>query len=146
MSQAVKMVMDGEYDSVLSLYEDLTYLWQLNSNGTVSPVNYDPSKRGPRQLEHWNQYAENKAVYVMRRDLLMETGCRLGGRIGCVTMEKWRSIDVDKPADLMLCELIFSSMQADKNSNFSTPREIQNENTDPGCDDFQHGKFSSKIQ
>jgi len=79
IEEAVAMVADGEYDSALSLYEDDSYLWERNGD-TVEPTNYDPAKRGPRQKEDWNQWVENKAVYAMDRDLLMETGCRWVGR------------------------------------------------------------------
>lgn len=106
IDQAVGMVAEGGYDSVLSLFEDTTYLWRVDGD-TAAPTNYDPKTRGPRQKEHWNQWGENKAVYVFRRDLLMETGCRLGGRIGCVEMPKWRSVDIDKPEDLELVRKLF---------------------------------------
>lgn len=105
IDEAIKKVMEDGYDSVLSVYEDTTYLWKKNGE-TVAPVNYDPKTRGPRQKESWNQWAENKAVYVMTRDLLMQSGCRLGGKIGCVEMTKMESIDIDKPEDLILCDMI----------------------------------------
>jgi len=108
IEEAVAMVVDGEYDSVLSLYEDDSYLWERD-DGTVTPTNYDPAKRGPRQKEDWNQWVENKAVYVMDRDLLMETDCRLGGEIGYVKMPEWRSIDVDAPSDLEIARLLWSN-------------------------------------
>ena len=105
VDRAVQMVTEEGYDSVLSIYEDTTYLWQMDGD-TVSPTNYDPAKRGPRQKEAWNQWAENKAVYVMTRDLLVDTGCRLGGKIGYVEMPAWRSIDVDKPSDLEIVRIL----------------------------------------
>jgi CMP-N,N'-diacetyllegionaminic acid synthase len=105
IDQAVRMVTEGGYDSVLSLYEDTTYLWARHGD-TAEPINYDPKTRGPRQKESWNQWAENKAIYVMTRDLLINTGCRLGGKIGCVEMSRLRSIDVDTPEDLELCRLL----------------------------------------
>jgi len=105
---AVRMVDDGEYDSVLSLYEDDSYLW-VRKGHTIEPTNYDPAKRGPRQKEDWNQWVENKAVYVMDRDLLVETGCRLGGEVGYVEMPEWRSIDVDTPSDLEIARLLWSN-------------------------------------
>ena len=43
----------------------------------------------------------------MTRDLLIDTGCRLGGKIGYVEMPKWRSIDVDKAEDLELTTMLF---------------------------------------
>ena len=103
---AVRMVAEEGYDSVLSLYEDTTYLWKL-AGDTATPTNYDPATRGPRQKENWNQWAENKAVYAFTRDLLVETGCRLGGKIGYVEMPKWRSVDVDKQDDLELVRALY---------------------------------------
>jgi len=105
IEDAVSMVRGGGFDSVLSLYEDSTYLWRREGD-EVRPTNYDPKTRGPRQKEAWNQWAENKAIYVMTRDLLVETGCRIGGRVGCVVMSKLESIDVDTPEDLELVRLL----------------------------------------
>jgi CMP-N,N'-diacetyllegionaminic acid synthase len=109
IDRAVRMVLEEGYDSVLSLYEDSTYLWRVNPDGTVEPTNYDPRTRGPRQKEAWNQWAENKAVYAMRRDLLMDTRCRLGGRTGHVEMSRLDSIDVDRPEDLELVRVLMAA-------------------------------------
>lgn len=106
IDKAISMVTEEGYTSVLSLYKDTTYLWR-RAGDMVEPVNYDPATRGPRQREKWNQWAENKAVYVMTRDLLVNTGCRLGGKIGYVEMPKWRSIDIDKAEDLELARILF---------------------------------------
>jgi N-acylneuraminate cytidylyltransferase len=109
ITEAVRKVIEDGYDSVLSLYEDCTYLWRLEDD-TAVPINYDPKTRGPRQKENWNQYAENKAVYAMKRNLLLETGCRLGGLIGYVMMSAFESIDVDKPEDLELCRIMYDRL------------------------------------
>lgn len=111
IEEAVAMVADDEYDSVLSLHEDDSYLWERD-DGTVEPTNYDPAKRGPRQKEDWNQWVENKAVYVMDRDLLMETDCRLGGTIGYVEMPEWRSVDVDATSDLEIARRLYNNPPA----------------------------------
>ena len=108
IENAVSMVTDDAYNSVLSLYEDASYLWK-RENETVKPTNYDPAKRGPRQKEDWNQWVENKAVYVMERDLLMETDCRLGGKTGYVKMPEWRSIDIDRPHDLEMARFLWNN-------------------------------------
>lgn len=113
ISQAVDMVVNEGYDSVLSLFEDTTYLWTREGD-TVRPTNYKPETRGPRQKEEWNQWGENKAVYAMTRDLLVNTGCRLGGKAGAVEMPKWRSIDVDAPDDLELCRTLYEQRIAGK--------------------------------
>ena len=104
----IRLVADDGYDSALTLVEDSSYLWKIRIDGSCEPTNYDPKTRGPRQKEGWNQWVENKAVYAMRRDLLMKSGCRLGGKIGYVEMSKMESIDVDTPEDL---ELVRTLMQ-----------------------------------
>lgn len=108
IDEAVAMVSEEEYDSVLSLYEDDSYLWERNDD-TVRPANYEPAERGPRQMEDWNQWVENLAVYAMDRDLLMDTGCRLGGKIGFVEMPVWRSVDIDTPTDLELARFFWEN-------------------------------------
>lgn len=119
----VRLVTQGGCDSALTLVESRQYLWRRTAAnehdaraaagdtvlGPVEPTNYDPAQRGPNQLEGWNQWIENKAVYAMRRDLLMGTGCRLGGRVGGVRMSRLESIDVDTPDDLALAEAVLGS-------------------------------------
>jgi CMP-N,N'-diacetyllegionaminic acid synthase len=106
LTKAIELVLNDEYDSVLSVYEDSTYLWRTTEGVAMEPINYKPAERGPRQKEHWNQWAENKAIYVFKKHLLLETGCRLGGRIGSVEMSKFNSIDVDSLEDLEIAKLI----------------------------------------
>jgi len=108
ITECINLVLNQGYDSALTLREDRSYIWRRTDKGsTVEPVNYDPKKRGPNQLEGWNQWVENKAVYVMKRDLLMNTGCRLGGKIGYVEMDRLESIDIDRPEDFRLAEMIW---------------------------------------
>ena len=47
----------------------------------------------------------------MKRDLLMNTGCRLGGKIGFVEMNKLESIDIDSVEDFILAEKILNMNQ-----------------------------------
>jgi CMP-N,N'-diacetyllegionaminic acid synthase len=109
ITKCIDLVQNQGYDSALTLREDRSYIWRrIGNEHEVCPVNYDPKKRGPNQLEGWNQWVENKAVYVMKRDLLMETGCRLGGRIGYIEMSKLESIDIDTPDDFRLAESIIT--------------------------------------
>lgn len=109
ITACIDLVLNKGFNSALTLREDRSYIWKRSGQSDASdvePVNYDPKKRGPNQLEGWNQWVENKAVYVMTRDLLMETGCRLGGRVGYVEMSKLDSVDIDMPDDFTLAETI----------------------------------------
>ena len=108
ITDCIDLVLTQGYDSALTLCEARSYLWRRTDDAaTVAPTNYAPKARGPNQLEGWNQWVENKAVYAVKRDLLMETGCRLGGRIGFVEMTKTESIDIDTPDDFALAERVF---------------------------------------
>lgn len=106
---AIDLVKNQGFDSALSMYYDTRYLWKIDPNGTtVQPQNYDPNKRMPRQKEAWNQWAENKAVYATKRDILFSIG-RIGPKCGYVEMEKWRSIDIDEPVDLQMARALYES-------------------------------------
>lgn len=112
IDKAIQLVKSGEYDSALSVYHDTRYLWSKAENEyeqEVEPQNYDPCNRMPRQKEKWNQWAENKAIYVMRKDILFEKTCRMGNRIGMVEMEKWRSVDIDAPVDLLMARALYDT-------------------------------------
>ena len=111
IKKCIEKIKSG-YDSVLTLCESRSYIWAKESSDeftAVKPVNYDPKNRGPNQLEGWNQWVENKAVYVVKRDLLIDTGCRLGGKIGFVPMSKIDSVDIDTVDDFLLAESILKS-------------------------------------
>lgn len=105
IEETVENVTDGEYDSALTLYEDTRYLWKKDGD-QVEPINYDPQKRAPHQLEEWNQWVENKAVYAVSRETLIKRGCRVGGSIGYVEMPVHRSISIDTPVDFELAQFI----------------------------------------
>ena len=108
LDKAIDMVKNKNYDSVLSLYFDTRYLWEIK-NKTAKPINYDPNKRMPRQREHWNQWAENKSIYVMKKEVLFKKG-RIGKKNGFVEMEKWRSIDVDTKDDLLMAKSLIKKL------------------------------------
>lgn len=120
----VDKVANGPFDSAHTLYEDDSYLWEVDGNReTVEPTNYDPAKRGPRQKEDWNQWIENLAVYATDRDTLMETGVRVAGETGYVEMPRWRSIDIDEPQDLHMARLLWEN-PPDEESIRSLPSEL----------------------
>ncbi|MDA7535280.1 acylneuraminate cytidylyltransferase family protein [Verrucomicrobia bacterium] len=109
ITKTIDLVLNKNFDSALTVYSDDRYLWKANfDNNSILPTNYDPNKRMPRQKESWNQWAENKAVYCTRRDVLFSEG-RIGKNCGYVEMEKWRSIDIDEPIDLAIGKSIYTA-------------------------------------
>jgi N-acylneuraminate cytidylyltransferase len=49
---------------------------------------------------------ENGAFYITRRKLLEESGCRLGGRIGCYVLPDHHATELDEPEDWLHVERI----------------------------------------
>jgi N-acylneuraminate cytidylyltransferase len=105
IDKTIRLVTKEEYDSALTLHEDARYLWK-NENGTVTPDNYDPQRRGPEHLEDWNQWIETKDIYVVNKDILIEQGCRVGGNIGYTEVPAHRSINIDSEFDFKLAQFI----------------------------------------
>ena len=65
------------------------------------PINYDPRNRGYRQTRKRCLLHENGAFYIFKKQLFIQTHCRLGGKnIGWSEMPAWRSFQVDSKEDL----------------------------------------------
>ena len=108
IDETIELILDG-YDSALSLVPDQGYFWRIDKGSEeLKPYNYDPKNRLPSVMHDFRQFKENKAIYACTRDLLIETRCRLGGKVGYVTMTSLESVDVDDPADLELCRAIYA--------------------------------------
>lgn len=105
IDKTIKKVVDEDYDSALTLYDDTRYLWEKDGK-EVNPVNYDPQKRAPSQLEDWNQWVENKAVYAVEESILLQKGSRIGNKIGSVEMPQYRSFDIQTEVDFELVRFI----------------------------------------
>mgnify|MGYP000064447714 CR=1 FL=1 len=105
ISATVNLVIEGLYDSALTLVETSDYLWARDGE-VFKPTNYDPRNRAARQQEKWNQFKENKAVYAFRVKDIMTSGCRLNGRVGAVLMDSDRSIDIDTIQEFRSAEAI----------------------------------------
>ncbi len=105
IDETIQRIHNDNYDSALTLYEDSHYLWE-KINGEVVPKNYDPQKRAPKQLEDWNQWIENKAVYAVKKEILLQTGSRLGGKTGYVEMPQYRSFNIQTEVDFELVRFI----------------------------------------
>lgn len=100
-----KEMINKKADTALSLCETSDYLWERQGEFFM-PTNYIPTKRAARQTESWNQFKENKAVYFFSSKNLVESGCRIFGKVVAYLMPSSRSIDVDTIDDFLLAECI----------------------------------------
>ena len=111
IDEAIELIINQQYDSVLSLVPDQGYFWRLNKDSEdLKPYNYDPQNRIPRTMHDYKQFKENKAIYACTRDLLINTRCRLGSRIGFVLMDPLESIDIDTHEELELCRVLYEKL------------------------------------
>ena len=92
----------GGYDSLLSVVRQKRFLWQ-EQDGTAAPVNYDPQHRLRRQ-EMEGFLVENGAFYITTRARLLETRCRISGRIGTCEMPEPTYFEIDEPSDWGIME------------------------------------------
>jgi YrbI family 3-deoxy-D-manno-octulosonate 8-phosphate phosphatase len=97
LSEAVRKVLDGEADSVVSGLETHEFLWTAAGAG----INHDPAVRQRRQ-DREPQFRENGAFYVMRAAGLREHGHRFFGEVAVQPVPPQHAIEVDNPADLEL--------------------------------------------
>ncbi len=90
----------GKYDSLFSVVRtDDMLIWE-KMGFEVRPLNYDPLDRGRRQTRGSGYFIETGGFYITSRDSLLETRCRVGGKIGMVEVPFWTSFQVDKWEDL----------------------------------------------
>ena len=111
IDEAIELIINQQYDSVLSLVPDQGYFWRINKDSEdLKPYNYDPHNRIPSTMHDYKQFKENKAIYACTRDLLINTRCRLGSRIGFVLMDPLESIDIDTREELELCRVLYEKL------------------------------------
>lgn len=99
IDNALAMVRRDGLDSLVSGVRWKRFFWSDDG----APVNYDPARR-PRRQEFPGWIMENGAIYVTRRETLLAARCRLGGKIGVMTMAPETALELDDPADWPLIE------------------------------------------
>jgi CMP-N,N'-diacetyllegionaminic acid synthase len=103
IDKAIKNFINKKLDSLFSVTKinDLC-LWQ-KKNKKWKSVNFDFSKRKPRQYMKQN-YIENGSIYIFKPKILFEENNRLGGKIGVYEMDFWQSWEIDTIEEIDLIE------------------------------------------
>ena len=83
LERGLKLIMNGEADSVLSTVRQKRFYWQ-EKDGYAMPINYDYNAR-PRRQEFTGYLVENGAFYITGRKALLSSRCnmQLSVGIGC---------------------------------------------------------------
>jgi N-acylneuraminate cytidylyltransferase/CMP-N,N'-diacetyllegionaminic acid synthase len=108
INAAVNLCLDSGSDSVVSLCQATHHpCWMKKVvNGRVYPLMNEDEQRYTRRQDLPPVYQLNGALYVTRREVLVEKGRMLGENTLAYIMPQERSIDIDIPTDLILVELL----------------------------------------
>jgi len=92
-------------DSLLSVTHEHRFRWKATSDELVEAENYNPITR-PRRQDWSGELMENGAFYVCARDALLESGCRLNGKVAHWTMPPHTAVEIDTPDDWEILEAL----------------------------------------
>lgn len=102
LREACRRIRDGACDSVLSVVRQKRFLWECGERG-ARPLNYDPLHR-PRRQDFEGFLVENGAFYITARARLLDTGCRISGRIHAIEMPEAAYFEIDEQTDWAIAE------------------------------------------
>jgi len=111
VSEAIRILKDGDFDSVLGVVEDRGHYWTEKGG--------DYKRIYPKILKNRQftkpLFKENGSIYAFKRDLLMKEDTLVGGKIGFLIMQKEESIDIDEPLDFEIAEFFMMRKENGKN-------------------------------
>jgi len=94
----IEKILNNEYDSILSVVRQKRFIWNDNENPT-----YDLNNRPRRQ--DWNGYfVENGGFYISKKRNIIESNCRISGKIGFIECSEDTYFEIDDPTDWIIVE------------------------------------------
>lgn len=116
LEKGIDLYLNGKYDSLLSGVEQKRFVW-LKKETYYIPQNYNPKNR-PRRQDMNGYFVENGAFYITSKANLMNTKCRLFGKIGLYPMKEDTYFEIDEPGDWIVAEeLKWNRLINDKKNN-----------------------------
>jgi CMP-N-acetylneuraminic acid synthetase len=103
---ALSKVIDGEYDSALTVVSQQAFMWQGGK-----PLNFDPTNI-PRSQDLEPVFVETTGLYVFTRELFMKTNRRVGDHPYLLEVPLFESIDINERDDFLLANAIFQNKLA----------------------------------
>jgi len=105
LSETIKIYKGGNYDSVISVTEDLSHYWIKRNN---SFERFYPEIITNRQYAV-PLYKENGAVYLTSRQVIMDECEVVGSNVSFLIMDDRESVDIDDFFDFELVEYMIKS-------------------------------------
>ena len=119
INNAIDMLLDNDYDSILSVVENKRFFW--NENGT--PLNYDYNQR-PRRQDFKGVLVENGAIYLTTKKQFKKSGIRIGGKIGLLKMKEDTLYEIDEPEDWEIIEKLLKNRLKRNKRNISKIKTV----------------------
>ncbi len=118
IDKVIKKLIDTKADSAISIYEvdQIPELMKTLDGDKLKPKHGLPD--GYRRQDFSSLYLADGAVMVTRTDVLFETigdkraHAYLGNNVSGVVQEKYYTIELDSPEDLVLAEAVMSVLDA----------------------------------
>jgi N-acylneuraminate cytidylyltransferase len=111
LGRAVRRVLDGDADSVLSAFETFAFLWTATGEG----VNHDASFR-PRRQDREPHFQETGAFYVLRTAGFLQSRFRFFGRVAIEEVAADRAVEIDDAHELELARVLAPVLDAPASS------------------------------
>lgn len=111
ISEAYKMLMEDERDSIVSVFHDPLLFWVKDCcevQGQQCPVASFHIDKRPNSQDRKDWLKENGAIYFTPTYTLKATGSRCGGRVGMYIMPQERSYEIDTEHDWEICEFLMN--------------------------------------
>jgi CMP-N-acetylneuraminic acid synthetase len=103
IDEGIEKVLNKDCDSIVSVVRQKRFIW--NEDGTPQ---YDLSKR-PRRQE-WNGFlVENGAFYISYVKDILESQCRVSGKIALIECPEETYYEIDEPSDWLVIESILNA-------------------------------------
>lgn len=102
MSQCIRAVASGEYDSAFCAAKLQDYLWQEGR-----PLNFDPTNL-PRTQDLTPIYQETSGVYVFTKEVFQTYRRRIGVKPFVKEVSVKEAVDIDEPEDFRLAEALLN--------------------------------------
>ncbi|MBI1320535.1 MAG: NTP transferase domain-containing protein [Candidatus Hydrogenedens sp.] len=103
LAQGCARVLEGQCDSAFSAVRQKRFRWTAQPDGSAIPENYDPQHR-PRRQDYDGFLVENGAFYVTSHERLLESRCRMSGRIEAIEMPEDTYFELDDLFDWTIME------------------------------------------
>jgi len=103
LNEGLTRIAQGSCDSVFSAVRQKRFRWTVDASGAAHAENYDPLIR-PRRQDHDGFLVENGAFYITSRERLLESRCRMSGRIEVIEMAEETYFELDDLTDWTIME------------------------------------------